>query len=152
MVLDGGVVDTGRSAPIAARPQAIWDVLADFGSLGSWAQCRSLVSVVRGPDGGPVGTTRRVQVGRDTLVERIAEFDPPAAGLRHRGPALPGCAGRQSLDTGGQAGIEPSYRDQHGRNQGTPGGKGGRTVVGRVMADSPKPCSPGSHAIGEPRV
>jgi hypothetical protein len=27
-------------------------------------------------DIGP-GTTRRVQVGRDTLVERITEFDPP---------------------------------------------------------------------------
>jgi len=26
-----------------------------------------------------MGTTRRVQIGRNTLVERIAEFDPPTA-------------------------------------------------------------------------
>jgi hypothetical protein len=33
----------------------------------------------RGADGGPVGTSRRVQVKRDTLIERITEFDPPHA-------------------------------------------------------------------------
>ncbi|EUA87991.1 polyketide cyclase / dehydrase and lipid transport family protein [Mycobacterium ulcerans str. Harvey] len=32
-----------------------------------------------GPDGEPVGTTRRVQVGRNTLVERITAFDPPTS-------------------------------------------------------------------------
>ena len=30
-----------------------------------------------GADGTPIGTARRVQVKRDTLVERITEFDPP---------------------------------------------------------------------------
>jgi len=37
MVLDGGVADISRSRTIAAQPQAIWDLLADFGSLSSWA-------------------------------------------------------------------------------------------------------------------
>jgi len=80
MVLDGGVVDTARSRPIAARPQAIWDVLADFGSLSSWAQgADHSCLLAEGPDGGPLGTIRRVQMGRNALVERITEFDPPAA-------------------------------------------------------------------------
>ena len=32
-----------------------------------------------GPGDGPLGTSRRVQVGRDTLVERITDFDPQTA-------------------------------------------------------------------------
>lgn len=79
MVLDDGVADISRSRAIAAQPQAIWDVLADFGSLSEWAGNvdHSCVSN-RGPDGGPLGTTRRVQVGRNALLERITEFGPPS--------------------------------------------------------------------------
>ena len=79
MVLDDGVADISRSRTIAAQPQAIWDVLADFGSLSSWADNVDHSCVLNhGPDGGALGTTRRVQVGRNALVERITEFDPPA--------------------------------------------------------------------------
>lgn len=79
MVLDGGVGDISRSRTIAAQPQAIWDVLADFGALSSWADGVDHSCILNhGPDGGPLGTTRRVQVGPNTLVERITEFDPPA--------------------------------------------------------------------------
>ncbi len=79
MVLDGGVADISRSRTISAPPQAIWDVLADFGALSSWADNVDHSCVLNhGPDGGPLGTTRRVQVGRNTLVERITEFDAPA--------------------------------------------------------------------------
>jgi len=78
MVLDGGVSDISRSRTITAPPQAIWDVLADFGSLSSWADNVDHSCVLNGsPEGAPVGTTRRVQVGRNALVERITEFDPP---------------------------------------------------------------------------
>ncbi|WP_236981645.1 MULTISPECIES: SRPBCC family protein [Mycobacterium] len=69
-----------RSRTIAAPPQQIWDVLADFGHLSSWADGVDHSCVLnRGPDGNPVGTTRRVQVGPNALVERITEFDPPVA-------------------------------------------------------------------------
>jgi carbon monoxide dehydrogenase subunit G len=80
VVLDGGVAYISRSRTIAAQPQAIWDVLADFGSLSSWADNvdHSAISN-RGPDGGPLGTTRRVQLGRTTLLERITAFDPPSS-------------------------------------------------------------------------
>lgn len=80
MVLDDGVADISRSRTIAAPPQEIWDVLADFGSLSSWAdEVDHSCVLVHGPDGGAFGTTRRVQIGRNALVERIVEFDPPVA-------------------------------------------------------------------------
>lgn len=80
MVLDGGVADISRGRTIPARPQVIWDVLADFGSLSAWADNADHSCILNhGPDGGEVGTTRRIQMGRNTLLERIVEFDPPTA-------------------------------------------------------------------------
>jgi uncharacterized protein YndB with AHSA1/START domain len=78
MRLNAHVADICRYRTIAAQPQAIWDVLADFGAISSWAgivdhSCLLSPAV----DGVAVGAARRVQVGRDTLVERITEFDPP---------------------------------------------------------------------------
>ncbi|OBG39576.1 SRPBCC family protein [Mycobacterium sp. E3198] len=74
------MADIRRSRSIAARPQQIWDVLADFGSIGSWADNVDHSCILfSGPGGGVVGTARRVQVKRDALVERITEFDPPRA-------------------------------------------------------------------------
>ena len=72
--------DISRSRTITAPPQAIWEVLADFGALSSWSANADHSCILNhGPDGGAMGTTRRVQIGRNTLVERIAEFDPPTA-------------------------------------------------------------------------
>jgi Polyketide cyclase / dehydrase and lipid transport len=74
------VTDIRRTRTIAARVDEIWDVLADFGSISSWADNADHSCILfSGPDGGPVGTARRVQVKRETLVERITEFDPPRA-------------------------------------------------------------------------
>lgn len=80
MRLDGLVADISRTRTIAAEAQTIWNVLADFGAISSWADIADhscLLSPATQEIG--VGTTRRVQVGRDTLVERITEFDPPHA-------------------------------------------------------------------------
>jgi hypothetical protein len=72
------VADIQRTRIIAARGQEVWDVLADFGAIGSWADNVDHSCILSsGVDGAQVGTTRRVQVKRDTLVERIIEFDPP---------------------------------------------------------------------------
>jgi uncharacterized protein YndB with AHSA1/START domain len=72
------VADIERRRTIAASPEAIWDVLADFGAISAWAaNIDHSCILVHGA--GPVGTTRRIQVGRDTLVERIVECDPPRA-------------------------------------------------------------------------
>lgn len=80
MRLDGTVAQISRSRTVAAPAQQVWDVLADFGSLSSWADNVDHSCVLEhGPDGPAVGTSRRVQVGRDTLVERITEFEPTDA-------------------------------------------------------------------------
>ncbi|OBF49806.1 cyclase [Mycobacterium sp. 852002-50816_SCH5313054-b] len=74
------MADIRRSRSIAARPEQIWDVLADFGSISSWATNVDHSCILfSGPNGGAVGTARRVQVKRDALAERITEFDPPCA-------------------------------------------------------------------------
>lgn len=66
-----------RTRTVAADPQAVWDVLADFGAISSWAPNVDHSCLLDHPAGGPVGTSRRVQVGRNTLVERITEYDAP---------------------------------------------------------------------------
>ena len=78
MAGSGTVVSRNRS--IDAPLQAIWDVLADFGALSSWAGNVDHSCILEhGPDGGHLGTTRRVQMGRNVLVERITECDPPSS-------------------------------------------------------------------------
>jgi uncharacterized protein YndB with AHSA1/START domain len=73
-------VDIQRTRTIAAHPKEVWDVLADFGAIGSWVdKVDHSCILVHGADDGPLGTTRRVQIGRNTLVERITEFDAPHA-------------------------------------------------------------------------
>lgn len=67
-----------RSRTIAAVPQQVWDVLADFGRSSSWAaNVDHSCLLEHGSDGPAVGTSRRVQVGRNTLVERITEVRAP---------------------------------------------------------------------------
>ena len=74
------MADIHRTRAIAARIGDVWETLADFGSISSWAGNVDHSCILHsGPDGADVGTARRVQVKRDTLVERITEFDPPRA-------------------------------------------------------------------------
>ncbi len=81
-----------RTATIAAAPEQIWEVLADFGAIGSWVdKIEHSCILVQGDQ--PVGTSRRVQFGRDTLVETIVEFDPPRA-LAYDIEGLPKVMGR----------------------------------------------------------
>ncbi|CAN5302642.1 SRPBCC family protein [soil metagenome] len=83
-----------RYRTTAAGPQAIWDVLADFGALSQWADSVDHSSVLEhGHDGAPIGTARRVQIGRNTLVERITEFAPPTD-LAYDITGLPAWLGR----------------------------------------------------------
>lgn len=80
MRLDGIVAAISRSRTIAASPEAVWEVLADFGALSSWAtHVDHSCLLEHGPDGVAPGTSRRVQVGRDVVVERITELTPSQA-------------------------------------------------------------------------
>ena len=69
------MADIDRSRTVAAGAKDIWDVLADFGSISAWADNIDH-SCILNHGSEPVGTTRRVQIGRNALVERITEFDP----------------------------------------------------------------------------
>ena len=69
------MADIDRSRSIAADPNAVWDVLADFGSISSWADNIDHSCILNHGD-EPIGTTRRVQIGRNALVEQITEFEP----------------------------------------------------------------------------
>lgn len=67
-----------RTRTIAAAPEQVWATLAEFGALSSWASNVDHSCLLEhGDDVTAVGTTRRVQVGRDTLVERITESAAP---------------------------------------------------------------------------
>ncbi|MGZ8746753.1 MAG: SRPBCC family protein [Mycobacterium sp.] len=66
-----------RTRTITAAPQEVWDVLANFGALSTWVDRVDHSCVLTHGADGPIGTVRRVQMGRQTLVERIVEFDPP---------------------------------------------------------------------------
>lgn len=79
-----------RTRTVSAPAQAVWNVLADFGAISAWAANVDHSCILEHGPAGPVGTSRRVQVGRNAVVERITEADSPAAlaydieGLPHR--------------------------------------------------------------------
>lgn len=72
------MIEITRTRTIAAKPQAVWDLLADFGAISTWADNVDHSCLLeRQGDDGPVGTTRRIQTRRRTVVERIVEYDAP---------------------------------------------------------------------------
>lgn len=85
------VGQTRRSRTIGAGQPAIWEVLADFGALSTWAGNVDHSCLLRAGS-EPVGRTRRVQVGRLVLIERIVEFAPSSA-LAYDIEGLPAFAG-----------------------------------------------------------
>jgi carbon monoxide dehydrogenase subunit G len=65
-----------RSGSIAAQPHDVWAVLADFGAIGSWAPNVDHSCLLAEQQSG-VGTSRRIQAGRTTLVETVTEWTSP---------------------------------------------------------------------------
>jgi uncharacterized protein YndB with AHSA1/START domain len=60
---------------VAAPVEAVWRVLADFGAISRWGTGVDQSSMLsEGPVG--LGSTRRVQVGRNTLRETITTWEP----------------------------------------------------------------------------
>ncbi len=72
MRLNGTVARICRSRTIAAEIQSVWNVLADFGAISAWAPSVDHSCVL---EYEPV--SRRIQVGRTVVVERITDFEPP---------------------------------------------------------------------------
>lgn len=55
----------------------MWEVLADFGAISAWSDRVDHSCLLQEVPGGGPGTTRRVQAGRTTLIERITDYQPP---------------------------------------------------------------------------
>lgn len=67
-----------RTRIIPAPVAAVWQVLSDFGSISSWApNVDHSCLLEHTAQATAPGTTRRVQVGRSALVERITESSAP---------------------------------------------------------------------------
>lgn len=73
------VAQISRRRTLRADPQTVWNLLADFGNIHNWLPGVDHSCMLNTRADGPIGTARRVQMGRITLVETITEFTPPTA-------------------------------------------------------------------------
>ena len=64
-----------RTALIEARSSDVWAVLANFGSISSWADFVDHSSLLTDQTHG-VGMARRIQLGSTTVVETVSAWDP----------------------------------------------------------------------------
>ena len=81
------MAEVTRTLDIAAAPEAVWRTLADFGSISAWAPDVDHSSLMSEQQVG-LGTVRRIQTGRITVVERVIEWDDDRA-LGYRIEGLP---------------------------------------------------------------
>jgi carbon monoxide dehydrogenase subunit G len=129
--------NVSRTRTIAAAPQAVWDVLSDFGAIGTWVDGVDHSCLLRHrDDGGLVGVARRIQMGRTTLVEEIVDAEPPS-GLAYDILGLPRVLGRLRnrwrLETAAPASTEVVLTSSVDIGQG-PLRKLAERVVCRVIA------------------
>lgn len=88
-----------RSITVGTSPEAVWTVLAAFDRISTWADDVEHSSYLTEQTEG-VGSTRRVQVGRTVLVERVTAWDPPTAlayALEGLPPVVGGATNRWTL-------------------------------------------------------
>ncbi|TDT16627.1 uncharacterized protein YndB with AHSA1/START domain [Ilumatobacter fluminis] len=64
-----------RTRDLPASPATVWATLADFDALALWADDIDHSSLATEQRDG-VGTTRRVQMGQITLIERVTVWEP----------------------------------------------------------------------------
>lgn len=64
-----------RSTTVAASPAQVWAVLSDFGAIASWVPLIQHSCLLSEQTEHP-GTVRRVQIARQTLVERVVTWRP----------------------------------------------------------------------------
>lgn len=88
-MLNGAVSDVRRTRTVAAGTAAVWDLLADFGALATWADGIDHCCLLNGErHRQPIGWTRRIQTGRDVFLETVLEFEPRRA-LAYQVTGLP---------------------------------------------------------------
>jgi hypothetical protein len=68
-----------RRGIVDASPDDVWALLADFGMISAWAANVDHSCLLTEQTAG-VGTTRRIQTGRMTVVETVTTWTPPGPG------------------------------------------------------------------------
>ncbi len=68
------MADVEETMRIVGSPDQVWAALGDFGSIVRWAPNVDH-SCLTTSQGEGVGTERRVQVGRNALLERVVEWE-----------------------------------------------------------------------------
>ena len=71
------MIEIVRTADLAAPPGAVWAALSDFGAISAWAANVDHSCLMSEQVEG-VGTARRIQTGRTTVVERVLAWEPPS--------------------------------------------------------------------------
>jgi len=69
------MTDSARTRRVQADVAEIWAVLGDFGAISRWAPTVDHSCLMTDQLEG-VGTVRRIQTGRATIVERVTEWEP----------------------------------------------------------------------------
>lgn len=64
-----------RATTVDAPPERVWEVLADFGAIATWVPMIQHSCLLSAQTERP-GTVRRVQIARQTLVERVVTWRP----------------------------------------------------------------------------
>lgn len=111
-----------RSRIVAADVDEVWAALADFGAIARWAPNVDHSCLMSDQTEG-VGTVRRIQAGRSTLVERVTEWAPPSAlvyTIEGLPPILRSVISRWTIEAAGGGArvslitqIEPGPRPPH---------------------------------------
>ena len=72
------MTSTASNVSVAAPVEVVWDVLADFADISSWAGPVSQSSLLTEAAPG-LGAVRRVQIGRAALRETVVRWEPGRA-------------------------------------------------------------------------
>jgi uncharacterized protein YndB with AHSA1/START domain len=78
-----------RTRLLPAPVERVWEALEAFDEIAAWAPKVVDHSSTMGGPGGGVGAARRIQSGRNVLIETVEAWDPPKR-LLYRLDGLPG--------------------------------------------------------------
>ncbi len=82
------MIEVVRTRRIEVGPDRVWAALTDFGSIARWAPNVDHSCLISDQRDG-VGTVRRIQAGRLTVVERVVDWDTPSMSLAYDIDGLP---------------------------------------------------------------
>ncbi len=69
------MTEVERRRTVAASPDVVWTLLADYGGIVAWAPNVDHSCLLSEQESG-VGAERRIQSGRTTLVETVRSWEP----------------------------------------------------------------------------